>query len=366
MQVASRMRGRPRAGFGRLRSHGWGLLQIAIGTPVAWQLATTLLGHARPFFAVVPVIVCLGTSTVQRLRRVAELGLGVTIGIAVAGVLVHRIGAGWWQMALVVMLSTSIAVFMDGGPLLTAQAGVNAVFIVGLAGTVGTGVGRWADALVGCVVALLVAALLPRDPRPAIWWHADALIGDLADVVAQAAAAIRTGSAGLADEALDRARSTQRGLDLWASALAGGEEVSRLSPLLHRRRGELERLRRGLVGLDRATRNMRVAVRRVAAGLDSGEPLPADLVEVLDDLALALRALRHEFRGRAEDRVAGGALVALASRLDPEALGVRSLSAIVIVGQVRSAVIDLLEVTGMDHQQARGLLPGSPPGAGPG
>jgi hypothetical protein len=108
---------------------------------------------------------------------------------------------------------------------------------------------------------------------------------------------------------------------------------------------------------------MRVAVRRVATALDHDEPLPEELVNLLDDLALALRALRHEFRSPAEDRVARGALAAVASRLEPAALGVHSLSALVIVGQLRSAVIDLLEATGMDHEQAVGLLPQASPGS---
>jgi hypothetical protein len=53
-------------------------------------------------------------------------------------------------------------------------------------------------------------------------------------------------------------------------------------------------------------------------------------------------------------------LAVLAARLEPHSLGAHSLSANVIVGQVRSAVVDLLGALGMNRAQARALLPNAP------
>jgi hypothetical protein len=50
-------------------------------------------------------------------------------------------------------------------------------------------------------------------------------------------------------------------------------------------------------------------------------------------------------------------LLALAAKLDPVALGATSLAGQVVVGQLRVAVVDLLEGLGTDHDQARDALP---------
>jgi hypothetical protein len=51
VQLPSGVRERSRSGVRRLRSRAWPLMQIAIGTPVAWQLATIVLGHPGPLDA---------------------------------------------------------------------------------------------------------------------------------------------------------------------------------------------------------------------------------------------------------------------------------------------------------------------------
>jgi hypothetical protein len=51
------------------------------------------------------------------------------------------------------------------------------------------------------------------------------------------------------------------------------------------------------------------------------------------------------------------ALTGLAAQLDPQVLGARSMTATVVVAQLRSAVVDLLQVPGMSEPQARAVLP---------
>ena len=346
-------------GFARLQATGWAIGQCGVAAIIAWLIAREGLGHPRPFFAPTAAVVCVGWSATQRLRRVVELAAGVSIGILVGDVLTREIGSGWWQLGLVVVLATGAAQFLGGGPLVTAQAGVQAIFLVALPQPAGSGFSRWEDALVGGGTALAVAVLLPPDPTRPLRSQAQSLITELAGVVTDSAAALRAGSAERADAALERARSTQTDLERWSSALQGSVEISRISPLRRNRRAEVERYGLALVGVDRAARNMRVAIRRVAAELDSGGPLPAALPELLENLAIALRALRHEVGEPLNpDGVSAGALRALAARLDPDALDAHTLSATVIVGQLRSCVVDLLGVTGLDAGHARDVLPG--------
>ncbi len=324
---------------------------------LAWQVADLVLGHPRPFFAPIAAVVCLGVSNAARLRRVGELGLGVTIGVGIADLLVREIGNGWWQIGLVVMLALGTAQFFGGGNLVTTQSAVQAIFLVALPQTPGGGLYRWEDALTGASCALLIAAALPGNPARTVRPQAQLMISELAEVISDAAHALRVGEAELADTALERARATQVDVNRWTEALKGGEEISRISPLRWRHVEDLARYRNGLIGVDRAARNMRVAIRRIAAVLDRGQQLPPALADVLDDLSLTLHKLHDEVGRDPHGGEAPAALIALAARLDPVALGARTMSENVVVAQVRSAVVDLLGATGMDLAHARALLP---------
>jgi hypothetical protein len=74
-------------------------------------------------------------------------------------------------------------------------------------------------------------------------------------------------------------------------------------------------------------------------------------------LAVTLHKLHLEVGRNPRGGEAPAALTTLAHRLDPVALGARTMSENVVVAQVRSAVVDLLGATGMDVAQARDLLP---------
>jgi hypothetical protein len=121
--------------------------------------------------------------------------------------------------------------------------------------------------------------------------------------------------------------------------------------------------------VDRAVRNVRVILRRVVAAVEDettaedGDAdrthLTPELLDVLDALAGAF----HTLPGALVDadgeggRRAVAALTGLAERLRPEALGAESMTATVVVAQVRSAVVDLLQVPGVTEERARTMLP---------
>jgi uncharacterized membrane protein YgaE (UPF0421/DUF939 family) len=347
-----------RDGVSRVRMAWFAILQCAVAAAVAWLVAEDVLDHPRPFFAPVAAVVCLGLSNSLRLRRMVELALGVSIGVGIAELLVREIGNGWWQISLVVLLSMSIAQLLGGGTLMTTQSAVQGIFLAALPQTPDGGLYRWEDALIGGTTALIVVAFLPADPGRFVRKQAQDLIRVLAAVSSESAAVLRNGDVERADAALERVRHTQDDIQAWTDALRGGEEISRISPLRRRHQPELQRYRRGLVGLDRATRNMRVAVRRIATALETGAQMPLELADIFDHLAEILRMLEGEVGQAPERMVSTTALAALAERLDPERLGVESMSANVVVAQVRSVVVDLLGATGMDEHQARALLPG--------
>lgn len=341
-----------RDAWARLQGGAWASAQCGLAAAMAWAFSSEVLGHPRPFFASVAAVVALGLTGGGRLRRTAELAAGVAVGVAVGDGWVSLFGQGIWQIGVVVFLSLMAAVAVNGGGLAVTQAAVQAVFVVALPRTPLSGVHRWQDAVVGGVVALLVAALLPADP----WKDANRLrtryLADLSSVLRDAAQAVRGGSSTEAAEALARGRVLEQVLARWDGALSAGRESARIS-LLRRHKGD-PREAQLLVALSRATRNLRVLVRRVVVALETGDPLPACLPDLLEELAAMLDPVTA-----AEDALAP--LIELASRLNPVTLGATSLSGQVVVAQLRVALVDLLSGLGLEQDRAREALPSLQP-----
>jgi uncharacterized membrane protein YgaE (UPF0421/DUF939 family) len=337
-----------RDSWARVRAGAWGAGQCGAAAALAWAFSTEVLGHTRPFFASVAAVVSLGLTAGGRLRRTAELSAGVALGVAVGDLWVGLFGQGIWQIGVVVFLALIAAVAINGGGLAVTQSAIQAVFVVALPRTPNSGFHRWQDAVVGGAVALAMAALLPPDPwKPAMRLRS-AYLADLAGVLHDTAEAIRTGSSAMAAEALGRGRMLEPVLAHWENALETGREVQRISPL--RRKGDDMGDARLVPGLTRATRNLRVLVRRVTVALETGDALPAALPELLDDLGSFIDPATA-----AGDAVAP--IIILAARLDPVTLGAKTLSGQVVVAQLRVAVVDLLEGLGLDHDRAREALP---------
>ena len=153
-----------RARRARLRAKGWQIGQCAIAAGVAWVIAADVFDHPTPFFAPIAAVVSLGTSYGQRLRRVAEVTVGVAIGVFVGDLLTHWLGSGGWQIALIVSLAMSTAVLLGQGVLFVNQAAVQAIVVSALVPTPDAAFIRWTDALIGGAVALVAATLVPRAP----------------------------------------------------------------------------------------------------------------------------------------------------------------------------------------------------------
>jgi hypothetical protein len=121
--------------------------------------------------------------------------------------------------------------------------------------------------------------------------------------------------------------------------------------------------RRALEPVDHAIRNLRVALRRmvvvVERGAASGQGAGRGPADVLDEVAGVLFTVPGALRdpdGEGARRLRA-ALDAVAPRLDPAALAGGDLSATVVVAQLRSAVIDLYGILGVEHHEAQRTLP---------
>jgi uncharacterized membrane protein YgaE (UPF0421/DUF939 family) len=346
----------------RLRTRGWQIGQCAVAAALAWLAAGELLGHPRPFLAPVAAIVCLGVSYGQRLRRVAEVMVGVAVGVGVADLFIHWAGTGLWQIAVIVAVAMTTAVLLDAGNLLVTQAAVQSVIVAILLPNPQAGLSRWLDAVVGGVVALVAATVVPRAPLRRPREQAAGIVRDLGRLLRAAADSVEQGSFDHAVRTLEDARATESALNDLRTAAREGLDVVRSSPLRRRHRPAVRKMAELVVPLDRAIRNTRVLVRRTVTATRSGEAVPDSYLALVDLVADATDLIAEEF---AAGRLPVAAREPLADIAEQTAIQTLQggLSAAVVLAQVRSIVIDLLQLTGLSAEDARELMPSAP---GPG
>lgn len=354
--LRSRGRTSVRARFARLRSKSWVIAQCAVAAGVAWWLAADVLNHRLPFFAPIAAVVSLGMSYGQRHRRVAEVTIGVALGVLLGDTVTHLIGSGGLQIALIVALGMSLALLLDAGQLLVTQAAAQGIVVAALAPAPGEAFVRWTDALIGGAVALVAATLVPGAPLRRPREQAAVVVRKIADLLRSAADRLGDRDAEIALASLRDARSTDALIDELRAASTEGMSVVRSSPFRRRHVEHQRHLAELVEPLDLALRNTRVLVRRVAVAVHRGEPVPASYAALVRDLSvLAERVARELVANRmavtvVDDLVALGRATATAER-SPD------LSAEVVLAQVRSLIADLLAVCGMDPLEATDVIP---------
>jgi uncharacterized membrane protein YgaE (UPF0421/DUF939 family) len=318
-------------------------------------IASHLLGHGSPFFAPIAAIVCLGASYGQHLRRVAEMAVGVSVGVGVGGLFTQVAGSGAWQVTVVVALAMVAAIVLDAGALITTQAAVNAIIVTILL-PVDQAATRIIDALLGGGVALVAATVVPgaalRRPRG----EAARVADELARLLVMARRSASEIDEGKAVETLNRARETESLLGDLRSAAHEGLEIVRTSPFRRRTGPEVRSVADLVEPLDRAIRTTRVLIRRISVGARLGETLPPEYLDLLDRLANATHAIAEELRDNKMATAVQAPLIRI-GELSSAAPPPHTLSAAVVLGQIRSLVVDLLEVSGMSHDAAVAMVP---------
>jgi uncharacterized membrane protein YgaE (UPF0421/DUF939 family) len=330
------------------------MVQASVASSLAWLIAVHLWGHKAPFFAPVSAIIALGQSYHERGRRAAELVIGVSLGIAVADVLLVELGTGVAQLALVVFLGMAVGLFFGSSQLFVNQAAISAALVATILPPAGgISFARSVDALTGGTVALAVAALLlPDDPLRLLREAVKPVLGELAATLADIAAALRERDPEAAAAALERARGIDDLGDHFSDAVRESRETARYSPARRGARGAVEVYGGAAAQIDLAVRNVRVLARGAVRALGLGDNVPADVADAIDELAAAVRALEAALdAGAPVDAVRERALgAATRATLVLERTG--NLSVSVIVGQIRSTAVDLLAGAGASYDEA--------------
>lgn len=356
-RVGTRSRTGTAAALRRARGGLFLAVQAGLAAGLAWLIAHDVIGRPMPFFAPIAAVITLASSVGQRVRRTAELVLGVAIGIGIGDAIILLIGSGPWQIGLIVLLAVVIATAVGGGSPLIVQSASSAVLVATLTSQTGLPWTRFFDALVGGGVGLVVmTVLLPLNPLSVVRRAADPALQALADGLRDVAAAMTDRDVDRATAALDRLRAAEGTFAAFSAAITAARENVAFAPARWRNRGALAQYVDGASQVTYALRNVRVLTRRVQTALNDDEPIPAVLPSALDLLADAVELLKQEWaKGTEPLATRERALSAAAESGKAYEEGV-AFSGGVVVAQVRTTVSDLLRATGIEHAEATRLV----------
>ncbi|QEO09357.1 FUSC family protein [Protaetiibacter larvae] len=333
------------------------IVQILVAVAAAYAIAHWGLGHAVPLLAITVTINSLGFARDARPVRVAETVLGILLGIALGDALSLLVGRGLWQLVVVLAVVFVVGRAVSANPAFAVAAAVPSALVVMLPDPSGGPFSRSLDGLVGGVVALLVTALVPRDPRRAASRDGRALFSIFEESLASIVDGLADADPAAGELALTRLRRTQPLIDAWATTLDTAISVARISPWVHRHLPELRRGARVLRGADLAARHLRTIARRAEFLVRDGRVRP-ELAGALSQLATGVRLLGRELDDPELAGAARAEFTRLIGRLDPEELipGAPVPDAAFLL-LLRPLLVDLLEATGLDADDARALLP---------
>jgi uncharacterized membrane protein YgaE (UPF0421/DUF939 family) len=351
------MRWSPKDSLGRVVDSLAPAVQITIGALLAYSVAFYALGHVNPLLAVTVCITSLGFSRDARPRRILQTAIGMVVGIAISEIALIYFGSGIIQIALVLLLVLIAARFISASSAFAVTAAIQAMLVQILPEPDGGVFLRTLDGLIGGVMALLVTALIPRDPRGIARSDANKLFDFFTETLQSLRLALRDANKSLSNQALKNARASQPLIDNWRMSLDSALSISRISPFLMKHKSELRKQRGLMRAMDLATRNLRVIVRRVNFLLkdDVARPYLADLCE---QIAEAVSNIQEGLSEHEELELAREQLLEIIKQLDPKKFGIadqlREASVLLLL---RPLLVDLLCATGMTEDAARAQLP---------
>ena len=347
----------PRASWSRAIESVSPALQIVAAATAAYAFCHFVLLHSIPLLAVTVTISSLGFVRDARPIRVLESAVGIVIGIAVSEALLLIVGHGVWQIALVLFVTLIAARLISPSNAFALAAGVQSMLVMLLPLPEGGPFQRSIDGLIGGAVALLVTALLPRDPRRLARRDARRLFAVVTDSLSMLVVALERADEPAAERALEKLRSTSPLLDGWSSSLDSARAIARISPFHRRHVPELDAQARVLHGSELAIRNLRVISRRIDFLVRDGVPRP-QIASLLASLTTSVTLLGASLDDPLVEDTARVGLSAIAERLHPDlVLPDAPVNDSVVVLMLRPLLVDLLTAAGFDEDKARATLP---------
>jgi uncharacterized membrane protein YgaE (UPF0421/DUF939 family) len=333
------------------------VLQITIAAIASYAFAHYVVGHQQPLIAAIVVISALGFVRDARPLRILETVLGMTLGIALAELLLLGFGSGVAQYAIALALTMLVARFLSPTASFAVAAAVQCSLVMLTPIPAGGPFTRTVDALIGGAFALLATVLIPRDPGKAATRAGRRLLAEHDGILAELSAALRGGSVELATQALERARATEPLTAAWSDSVESGLAIARLSPFLRRRRFDLVRQAAMVASIELCTRSLRVVARRAAYVTRDGVARPA-VADLLARVRVSMALIADSLTDVSQQPVARQSLIEVARHLDPAEMAPEGdFADRNLVQGMRPYIVDALASTGMDADAARDLLP---------
>ena len=344
--------------FGQARSALWPVIQTACAAAIAWLIATRVFQHQQPFMAPVAAIMALSATRGQQGRRAVEMMFGVSLGVGLADLLVHGIGSGIWQLALVVGLAMLAATLVGVGQIFLTESAVSASLVVTLTpADQSYAPTRVIDVVLGATIALVFSQVLfPLKPLKVVREAAERVLCELGETLDDIAAALEARDRGAAEEALVRARRANDDWSQFEHALDVGRETARFAPRKRRLRPRIAAYGEVELPIDLIVTDVQVLARSTVRALQIGDEVPAELVQALRELGEACR----EMAGRVGEDQAVERTSELALRAAKIATGAleaeSSLSESLLVGYTQATAADVLRTLGVDREPAHEMV----------
>jgi uncharacterized membrane protein YgaE (UPF0421/DUF939 family) len=280
----------------------WGpvLLQAvktALACGLSWFVAADALGNSIPVFAPLAALLTVQVTIWESISRGLQRVLGVVAGVVVAYGFARLAGINAWSIGLVVLVSFLLGRVLRLGAQGSVQVPVSALLVLVLGATTGGyAADRVLDTAVGAALGIAVnLVIVPRSHVQEATAGVQGFARELAGVLADASACVRSGTGGPSDAAALLARA--RLLEAQGQRVAGGARQARTalrwSPSAKRNRAGAELLAPAVAKLRLVERQVRGIARAVAdtTGDWRGAPeLPAGLGRLLDATAAQLLA----------------------------------------------------------------------------
>lgn len=330
---------------------------------LAWWFSRYVLDRPDPFFAPLAAMSAIGVSLERKLRRSAEMVLGVALGVLVGDLFIAWAGRGTWQIGLVVALAMTAAVIVQGGPIIVLQASSTAVVIATILppeGDASFALGRFSDALIGGAFGLALTLLLPANPLRQVTRIGSPLLAGLAETLGRLSSALRERDEALASQALAEAHGLQVSVEQLAQTVHASHEIAMLAPARWNARVILGQVEVALPYLDAAVRDTRVLARQALAALQRGDAIPPGLDSSIDECAIAVQTLQRSLDSQSDVAAARAASIRAAQAASTAVEHTSGMLAQTVAGQVRSVAADILYATGLTAEDVADLLPDLP------
>jgi hypothetical protein len=258
-----------------------------------------------------------------------------------------------------VTLAMTSALLITSGQMFVTQAAVQSIIISARVPAPSVALVRWSDAVVGGCVALVAATVVPAAPLRRPRERAAVVVRKIAALLRAAGEVMVDGVPERGLELLADARATDSLIRELQDAADEGMSVVSSSPFRVRHRPDIRKMADLVEPLDRALRSTRVLVRQTAVAAYRHRDVPRSYSLLALDLADAADQVVAELEA---DRMPVAARDALLQIGEASSLVERAeeLTAELVLGQLRSVVVDLLLLTGMSQLESTEALPPPP------